>query len=143
MTLISESAPLTRKSSSILDLSSSVLPDMSSPPSRLDTSLRLWDECARSLVSLSPGLGRQCAVSGARASVQVISCGLLTMEGGGDRGDNQGLVTGGQRLVGHTGHVTSLAWSRTGDWLVTAGVDKVVKVRENNTFFDLKYLMTS
>ena len=103
---------------------------MSSPPSRLDTSLRLWDECARSLVSLSPGLGRQCAVSGARASVQVLSCGLLTTEGGGGGGDTQAVVTGGQRLVGHTGQVTSLAWSRTGDWLVTAGVDKVVKVRE-------------
>ena len=137
MTSILESAPITRKSSSILDLSSSVLTDMSSPPSRLDTSLRLWDECARSLVSLSPGLGRQCAVSGARASVQVLSCGLLTTEGGGGGGDTQAVVTGGQRLVGHTGQVTSLAWSRTGDWLVTAGVDKVVKVRENNTFIDL------
>ena len=130
MTSILESAPITRKSSSILDLSSSVLTDMSSPPSRLDTSLRLWDECARSLVSLSPGLGRQCAVSGARASVQVLSCGLLTTEGGGGGGDTQAVVTAGQRLVGHTGQVTSLAWSRTGDWLVTAGVDKVVKGRE-------------
>ena len=129
MTLSLESAPLTRKSSSILDLSSTVLTDMSLPPSRLDTSLRLWDECARSLVSLSPGIGRHCAVSGARASVQVLNCSLLTTEGGGGLGDTQGLVTGGQRLVGHTGPVTSLAWSRTGEWLITAGADKVAKVR--------------
>ena len=81
-------------------------------------------------------------MSGARASVQVLSCGLLTTEGGGARGDTQAVVTGGQRLVGHTGQVTSLAWSRTGDWLVTAGVDKVVKVREKNTFIDLEYTLT-
>ena len=99
---------------------------MSSPPSRLDTSLRLWDECARSLVSLSPGLGRQCAVSGAYNSVQVISCSLLAS---GGREDTGSLATQGQRLVGHTGPVNSLAWSRTGEWLVTAGADKVAKVR--------------
>ena len=68
-------------------------------------------------------------MSGARASVQVLNCSLLTTEVGGGRGDTQGLVTGGQRLVGHTGPVTSLAWSRTGEWLITAGADKVAKVR--------------
>ena len=99
---------------------------MSAPPSHLDTSLRLWDECARSLVSLSPGLGRQCAVSGAYNSVQVISCSLLAS---GGREDTGSLATQGQRLVGHTGPVNSLAWSRTGEWLLTAGADKVAEVR--------------
>ena len=42
--------------------------------------------------------------------------------------DTETLVTGGQRLVGHTGAVTSLAWSRTGEWLLTAGADRVAKV---------------
>ena len=46
--------------------------------------------------------------------------------------DTETLVMGGQRLVGHSGAVTSVAWSRSTDWLITGGADQV-----NNYFKDV------
>ena len=126
--LCTESAPLTRsgRSSSILELAPAPQPPPP-PPGQLAACLRLWDESARSLVSFSPGLGRTVAVSGARHSVQLLPAAQVTARSGNPV-DTETLVTAGWRLVGHAGAVTSLAWSRAGDWLVTAGQDQVARL---------------
>ena len=125
--LCTESAPLTRsgRSSSILELAPAPQPPPP-PPGQLAACLRLWDESARSLVSFSPGLGRTVAVSGARHSVQLLPAAQVLASG--NPVDTETLVTAGWRLVGHAGAVTSLAWSRAGDWLVTAGQDQVARL---------------
>ena len=78
-------------------------------------------------MSFSPGLGRTVAVSGARHSVQLLPAAQVTARSGNPV-DTETLVTAGWRLVGHAGAVTSLAWSRAGDWLVTAGQDQVARL---------------
>ena len=67
------------------------------------------------------------AVSGARHSVQLLPAAQVTARSGNPV-DTETLVTAGWRLVGHAGAVTSLAWSRAGDWLVTAGQDQVARL---------------
>ena len=111
------------KSFSILNLHRTSYQSTSSPPSKLQSTLRLWDECSRSFLCISPG-GGHLAVTGARNTVQVVSRGQIS----GGHQDTDTLLSGGQRLVGHTGCVNSVYWSRTGDWLVTGGGDHVVKV---------------
>ena len=73
----------------------------------------------------TPGGGRHVAISGARNSVQVVSTAEVTS--GAGHVDTETVVTSGQRLVGHTGDVTSVAWSRCAQWLVSAGTDQVSK----------------
>ena len=70
------------------------------------------------------------AITGARYSVQVLNTCHLETRGG--HVDTETLVMGGQRLVGHSGAVTSVAWSRSTDWLITGGADQV-----NNYFKDV------
>ena len=65
------------------------------------------------------------AITGARYSVQVLNTCHLETRGG--HVDTETLVMEGQRLVGHSGAVTSVAWSRSAEWLVTGGADKVKK----------------
>ena len=42
--------------------------------------------------------------------------------------DTDTLLSSGQLLVGHSAPVTSVSWSRTGDWLLTSSADHSVKI---------------
>ena len=108
----------------ILRKTSPPYPVVPYPPSKQVCKLRLWDETAKSELAFMPS-GKSLAVSGAHNSIQVLSGNTLLNE---TAESSDVVVHKGQRLVGHTAAVNSLDFSRTGDWLASAGEDMVVKI---------------
>ena len=121
---LESASPRWSSSCSLLHRSSPPYPLLPLPPSPPCRRLRLWEDSAKSQLAVS-GSGKTLAVTGAHNSVQLLNITSLL----GKSTDTEGEVTSeGQRLVGHSAPVTSADFSRTGDWLATAGEDRTVKI---------------
>ena len=121
---IDSALPRWSSTCSILRKASPPYPVIPHPPTRPSRRLRFWEDSARSQLTFSAS-GRNLAITGANNSIQVIASSLLL---GKEHRSGEDLVGEGQRLVGHKGPVSSADFNRTGDWLASAGEDKVVKL---------------
>ena len=121
---IDSALPRWSSTCSILRKASPPYPVIPHPPTRPARRLRFWEDSARSQLAFSAS-GRNLAITGANNSIQVVASNVLL----GKEQGKDGLTTGdGQRLVGHKGPVASAEFNRTGEWLASAGEDKVVKL---------------
>jgi len=104
-----------------------------------DKTIRLWDASNGNLVKIFPQLKEQVNALAISPDGSILAAG--TAAGNVELFDLKAAATGTQHtLTGHSGEIFTLAFSRDGRWLSSAGFDGVVKIWSPQTASEVRAL---